>query len=133
MPGLERLKLWLDPEKLADEVFQVRGHGDDQIRLRLGRQRGRILSGGQEPVAQVGRPLPEVFEERRVEPDESVAAVEVAEGEAVPQDQGGTGQGGGYRGKGGRISCTHYDCLLSFWDPVARRRTNRAGGGRCLT
>src|SRR5262249_2112343 len=71
-----------DAEEPGDEIFQGRRQLDEEGRFLLAR--GRLGARGGEALAQLGG---ESAEERRVDPRQAFAGVEIGEGEAMSESQ----------------------------------------------
>ena len=87
----ERLHLGFDAEQASDKIIEMRRDRDQQIRLGLRRQRGRVGTTREQPVAQCGVGFAEEREECGVEPSQSVSRVEIFERkmEVEPQHRKG--------------------------------------------
>src|ERR1041384_7375894 len=75
----------LDPEELADEVFEVGSDLDHQLGSLFAQQRPRIFLRSEQPVREPGIAGPQVFEKSPVQADKTFARVEVAESKAKCQ------------------------------------------------
>src|SRR5438552_13276260 len=80
MARRQRLRLALDAEQPADEVFDVRSERDEQLGFRLPVQ--RVLACRCEPIGKSSVRFAEECDESAVEPDKALAFAEVGEGQA---------------------------------------------------
>ncbi len=87
MARLEVGKVGFDAEEFADEIFKVRGDGDDQFRGLLVSQRSRIFASPEESVAQRGVAGFQVMGERFVEADKAFAGIEIVKLDAERERQ----------------------------------------------
>ena len=78
----------LDAEQLPDEIFQMRGDGDDQLRSLLQRQCVRILPRRHELGMQLRRRLLELRQENAIQTSQSVPIVQILEREPKRQRKG---------------------------------------------
>src|SRR5438552_449665 len=78
---LECAHLGLDPEEVADEIFEMRREIDQKLRVHLGLERVGIAPRRYQPVVQIRIGRAEPCDERRIETHEPVAAVQILEGE----------------------------------------------------
>jgi hypothetical protein len=83
--GLEARKLRFDPEKLGDEILEMRCEGDAEIALVLGAKGVRIGAAGHEAVEEGGVVFPEPFAKERIETKASFARVKFRERQSVRQ------------------------------------------------
>ena len=82
---LERAHLGHDPEQCGEEVLDVGGERDQELRLALAIERVRLASRGGEPIGQRRVRLVEVRDEQRVDARRTFATVEIGESETRGQ------------------------------------------------
>ncbi len=82
MTGRERTDIVLDAKELRDEVVDVWREVDEQLGMRLRRERGGIGSCGHQAVAKRCIPRAEKIEEHPVQARQRLTVVKVLEAEA---------------------------------------------------
>ena len=75
------------PKSVADEIFQMRREVEQQLGFGGAVERGGVAPRGHQTVVQLDIGLAHMADESGIEPDQPVAAVEILEGEIVPEDE----------------------------------------------
>src|SRR5581483_549732 len=79
----QRVELAFDAEQFGEKVLEVRGDGDQQLRLRQRAERVEHSTGAEQALSQIGCAVTNVFDEVGVDREQTFAPIQIFELQAV--------------------------------------------------